>query len=109
MTIFLRALILGYATAALVASSLAGSGMSIWAAVLVVWIGGNVLALAFAAIAARLWPAMPAARSSFTVTDAEFRLWDDDLVLEMIDADLQRNRAPASARAAGQGLSRATG
>jgi hypothetical protein len=104
MTLFLRALILGYGTAVLAACWLAGSGMALWAATLVAWIGGNLLGLAFMATGAWLWPAKPARISSFTVNEAELRLWDEDLVRELIDADLRRD--PAQARPAGR---RATG
>ncbi len=57
MTIFLRALILGYALAVVAAAWLAESGVALWAACLIAWIGGNVLGLAFTAIGAALWPA----------------------------------------------------
>jgi hypothetical protein len=106
MTLFLRALFLGFGVATCAAIFLHASGMALWAAVLAVWIGGNVLVLAFTAIGAALWPAKPAKRSSFTATAAELRLWDDDLTRELIDADLRRHEAPASASrpAAGQAL-----
>jgi hypothetical protein len=96
MTLFLRALILGYGTAILGAAWLAGAGLGSWAAGLVAWIGGNVLALAFAAIGARLWPVKPARVASFTVSEAELRLWDNDLTRELIAADLRRDQAPAA-------------
>ena len=95
MALFLRALILGYSTAMLVACWLAAAGMALWAAGLVAWIGGNVLALAFTAIGSRLWPVKPARASSFTVTEAELRLWDEDLTRELIAADLRRDLARA--------------
>jgi hypothetical protein len=105
MTLFLRALILGYGTAILGAAWLAGAGLGLWAAGLVAWIGGNVLALAFTAIGAWAWPVKPARVASFTVGEAELRLWDEDLTRELIAADLRRDRAPApasgNARAAG--------
>lgn len=112
MTLFLRALILGYGMAALAAIWLSASGIALWAALLGAWIGGNVLALACAAAGARLWPGKPARRSSFTVTRAELRLWNEDLTRELIDADLRRDLVPAAAAAgaAGPGApSRATG
>lgn len=95
MTILLRALILGYGMAVLAASWLSESGMALWAASLVAWIGGNVLALAFAATAAMLWPEAPARRASFVASEAEFRLWDEDLARERLDAELMRGRATA--------------
>jgi hypothetical protein len=95
MTLFLRAMFLGYVAAAGAAIWLSQSGMPVWAAILAAWIGGNVLGLAFTATGAWLWPDAPARRSSFTVTEAELRLWDEDLTLELIDADLRRDRAPA--------------
>ena len=104
MTLFLRALILGYGTAVLAACWFAGSGMALWAAILVAWIGGNLLGLAFMATGSWLWPVKPARVSSFTVTEAELRLWDEDMAGELIAADLRRDRARAQAarqRAAG--------
>lgn len=99
MTLFLRALILGYGTAVLAAWWLAADGMALWVAGLVAWIGGNLLALAFMATGAWLWPAKPARASSFTVTEAELRLWDADLARELIDAGLRHDRAHDRARA----------
>jgi hypothetical protein len=93
MTLFLRALLLGYIAAAIVAIWLSASGVALWGVLLVGWIGGNVLGLAGAAICAALWPDAPARRSSFTMTDAELRLWDEDLACELIDAGLRRNVA----------------
>jgi hypothetical protein len=89
MTIFLHALILGYGVAALGAIGLSDAGLSPWAAVLAAWIGGNVLALAFAAAGAMLWPEKPARRASFTATADEFRLWDEDLARDLIDAEVR--------------------
>ena len=103
MTLFLRALILGYGAAALAAIELSEAGLALWAAVLVAWIGGNALGLALAIAGAWLWPEAPARRSSFTVTEAEFQLWDEDLARELIDADLRREDEPATATATGQG------
>ena len=101
MTLFLRSLILGYGAAVLAAMQLSEAGLAPWAAILVAWIGGNMLGLALTAAGAFLWPAMPARRSSFTATDAEFRLWDEDLARELIDADLRRDYAePVTGQAA---------
>ena len=91
MTLFMHALILGYGVAALAALRLADAGLALWAVLLVAWIGGNALGLAFTWIGAWLWPAMPARRSSFTATAAEFGLWDEDLLLERINAGLRRD------------------
>jgi hypothetical protein len=101
MTLFLRTLLLGYGAAAAAAAWLSASGMTVSAAILFAWVGGNVLGLAFAAIGAALRPERPARRSSFTATEEEFLLWDEDLSLELIDADLRRERPPAAAAAAG--------
>jgi hypothetical protein len=101
MTMFLHALILGYGVAALGAFGLSDAGLPLWAALLAAWIGGNVLGLAFAAIGAVIWPEKPAGRSSFTVTDAEFRLWDDDLARDLLDAEVMRDAAPTASQAAG--------
>lgn len=97
MTLFVRALILGYGTAVLAAWWLAAAGMALWAAGLLAWIGGNLLALALMATGAWLWPVKRARVSSFTVTEAELGLWDEDLARELIDADLGRDRARAPA------------
>jgi hypothetical protein len=101
MTLFLRALILGYGTAVLAACWLVAAGTPLWAACLAAWIGGNLLALAFCAAGARRWPAKPARASSFTVSEAELRLWDEDLARELIAVDLRRDLAQRAARAAG--------
>jgi hypothetical protein len=96
MTLFMHSLILGYGLAALGAIGLSDAGLALWATLLVAWIGGNVLCLAFAAAGAALWPDKPGRRASFTVTGEEFRLWDDDLTRELIDADRRRD-VPAAA------------
>jgi hypothetical protein len=100
MTLLLRALVIGHVAAAGAAIWLSASGVALWAVLLAGWIGGNLLGLGFAAAGAWLWPAAPARRSSFTATEAEFRLWDEDLVLERIDADLRHDPAAAAAPAA---------
>lgn len=95
MTLFLRSLILGYGVAMSAAIWLSGSGLAIWVLLLAAWIGGSVLGLAFTAIGAWLWPAMPTRRSSFTATEEEFRVWDNDLVRELTHASLMRDSAIA--------------
>lgn len=107
MTMFLHALILGYSVAALGAVGLSDADLSLWAALLIAWIGGNVLGLAFAAIGATIWPDKPARRASFTATEEELRLWDDDLARDLIHADLVRD--PATGRAPGLPGMRRTG
>ncbi len=98
MTMFLHSLVLGFGVAALGAFGLSDAGLPLWAALLVAWIGGNALGLGFAALGATLWPDKPARRSSFTATEEEFRLWDDDLTRELINADVRHH---AGLRAAG--------
>lgn len=95
MTLFLQSLVLGYGLAALGAFGLSDAGLPLWAAILVAWIGGNVLALGLAAGASFVWPEKPARRASFTATADEFRLWDDDLSRELVDADLRQDDGAA--------------
>jgi hypothetical protein len=102
MTLLFHSMVLGFGLAALGAAGLSDAGLPLWAAVLVAWIGGNLLGLGFAVAGAFLWPERPARRSSFTVTEEEFRLWDEDLTRDLIDADLRRD--DAAVPAAGQGL-----
>jgi hypothetical protein len=109
MTLFLRALFLGFGVATGAAFFLHSSGMALWAAVLIAWVGGNVLGLAFTAAGATLWPAKPARRASFTATADEFRLWDDDLACELIDAGLRHDEVPAAAQGASAEGIRAAG
>jgi hypothetical protein len=104
MTMLLHALILGYGVAALGAVGLSDAGLPLWATVLAAWIGGNVLALAFAAAGAVIWPDKPARRASFTATEEEFRLWDDDLTRDLIDADVRRDAVPGAPAAPETGL-----
>jgi hypothetical protein len=109
MTLFLQALVLGYGTAALAALGLSGAGLPLWAGILVVWIGGNVLGLGFALAGAALWPNKPERRASFTATEEEFRLWDEDLTWELVDAELRLDGTPASGSASDSGGLRAAG
>lgn len=102
MTMFLHALILGYGVAALGAVGLSEAGLALWAVLLVAWIGANVLALGFAAIGAAIWPDKPARRSSFTATEEELVLWDEDLTRELIDADFRCENASGAAPTAAQ-------
>ena len=106
MKLFLHSMILGYGTAALGALGLSEAGLALWAVLLVAWIGGNVLGLAFAAAGAALWPDKPGRRTSFTATEEEFRLWDADLTRELIDAEVRRDVPVAAGTAIepGQGL-----
>jgi hypothetical protein len=109
MTMFFHSLVLGYGVAVLGAVRLSEAGLPLWAAILVAWIGGNVLCLAFAATGTSLWPATPARRSSFIPAPDEFRLWDDDLALDLIDLEVRRAGAGAPAAASQTGRVRAAG
>ncbi len=97
MKLFLHSMILGYGTAALGALGLSETGLALWAVVLVAWVGGNVLGLGFAMAGAALWPYKPVRQeASFTATEEEIRLWDQDLTWELIDAELRLDDAPAA-------------
>ena len=87
MTMFLHSLILGYGGAALGAICLSAAGVPLWAVLPLAWIGANLLALGFATTGAAIWPDKPARRASFTATEEEFRLWDDDLTRDLIDVE----------------------
>jgi hypothetical protein len=106
---FLHALILGYGVAAIGAIGLSDAGLPLWASVLVAWIGGNVLGLAFAAAGAAIWPDKPVRPASFTATEEEFRLWDDDLARDLIDAEVRPAEADAVPATASETGLRATG
>lgn len=93
MTLFMRSLFLGYSLAISAAIWLSASGISLWAAILVAWIGGNILGLSFAALGS--WIAPDAAAEATTSSD--YQLWDEDLAQELINADLFRDAAPAPA------------
>ena len=56
MTLQLRALVLGYGTAALAGFGLAGAVVDPWIAFVIAWLGGAVLSLAFIGIEVRLEP-----------------------------------------------------
>ncbi len=99
MKLFLHSMILGYGTATLGALGLSETGLPLWGGLLVAWLGGNVLGLGFALAGAALWPEKPVWRSaSFTATEEEFRVWDEDLTCEQADADLRRDDAAAGPR-----------
>ncbi len=96
MKLFIQAMILGYGTAALGALGLSEAGLALWAVVLVAWVGGNVLGLGFAMAGAAIRPDKPVRHgANFTATEEEFRLWDQDLTWEQIDAELRRDEGQA--------------
>ena len=84
MTLLLRALILGYGGALLAGLWVDVSGLGLWPAVLVAWIGGGVTSLALAWIGAILWPEVPASDWSAAGMEDEFRRWDADLADERL-------------------------
>lgn len=56
MSLLMRALLLGYGTAAGAGYGLAEAGHGLWLAILAAWIGGAMLSLVLAGIGAWLWP-----------------------------------------------------
>jgi hypothetical protein len=100
--ILLRTLILGYGAASIAAATLAAAGGGLLGPMLVVWIGGAAVTLAFAAAAAEradlsAAPAAPVARDS-TPSDLDHDLarWRQDQAEEM--AALSRPRDAGAPR-----------
>jgi hypothetical protein len=109
MTLFFRALILGYAVAVLAAAWLHASGMALWMACCIAWIGGNVLGLALAAVGAALWPATSDEAKRLAAIEAELRLWDADLARQAEDCEAMREHARARLSVPAQGRRRLAG
>lgn len=57
MSLLMRALLLGYGTAAGAGYGLAEAGHGLWLAILAAWLGGAMLSLVLAGMGAWLWPA----------------------------------------------------
>jgi hypothetical protein len=74
MTLFFRALILGYAIAVIAAAWLHASGVALWVVCCIAWIGGNVLGLVLTALGAAVRPAAP--EGGEAAIKAELRAWE---------------------------------
>ncbi len=99
MTLFFRALILGYAVAVVAAAWLFASGMALWSVCLIGWIGGNALGLAFTVIGAMLWPAATEERERLVPIEADLRLWEAQLAPQRAERELWADREVARVQA----------